>query len=87
MGLPATPDADISEWVTEKPWRKYYVEALSYEGTAPYETDTYGPAWSSNFVTLFNERVWDVRGMDDATLEKTIDEINDLLTYYLLGGS
>jgi len=25
--------------------------------------------------------------MDDATLEKTIDEINDLLTYYLLGGS
>lgn len=87
MGLPATPDADISEWVAAKPWRKYYVEALSYEGTAPYETDTYGPAWSSNFVTLFNERVWDVRGMDDATLEKTIDEINDLLTYYLLGGS
>lgn len=87
MGLPATPQADISAWLEEKPWRKYYSEALGYELTAPYETDTYGPAWSSNFTTLFNERVWDVRGMDDETLKQTIIGINDTLTYYLLGGS
>lgn len=87
MGLPATPDADIEAWIAEKPWRKYYVEALSYEGTAPYETDTYGPAWSGNFTTLFNERVWDTRGMDDETLHSTISTINNQLTYYLLGGS
>lgn len=87
MGLPATPDADISAWIAEKPWRQCYVDAIGYEGTKPYETDTYGPAWSSNFVTLFNERVWDVRGMDDETLKSTIQSINNQLTYYLLGGS
>ncbi len=87
MGLPATPDADISEWLEAKPWRKYYFDALGYELTKPYETDTYGPAWSSNFTTLFNEKVWDVRGMDEETLKATITEINNQLTYYLLGGS
>ena len=63
------------------------MDAIGYEDTKPYETDTYGPAWSSNFVTLFNERVWDVRGMDDETLKSTIQSINNQLTYYLLGGS
>ena len=87
MGLPATPDADIAEWLEAKPWRKYYFDALGYELTKPYETSTYGPAWSSNFTTLFNEKVWDVRGMDEETLKATIIEINNQLTYYLLGGS
>ena len=83
MGLPATPDADIAEWLEAKPWRKYYFDALGYELTKPYETSTYGPAWSSNFTTLFNEKVWDVRGMDEETLKATIIEINNQLTYYL----
>ena len=87
MGLPATPDADIAEWLEAKPWRKYYFDALGYELTKPYETSTYGPAWSSNFTTLFNEKLWDVRGMDEETLKATIIEINNQLTYYLLGGS
>lgn len=87
MGLPATPDADIAEWLEAKPWRKYYFDALGYELTKPYETSTYGPAWSRNFTTLFNEKVWDVRGMDEETLKATIIEINNQLTYYLLGGS
>ena len=87
MVLPATPDADIAEWLEAKPWRKYYFDALGYELTKPYETSTYGPAWSSNFTTLFNEKLWDVRGMDEETLKATIIEINNQLTYYLLGGS
>ena len=87
MGLPATPAADISAWLDAKPWRNYYFEALGYEKTRPYQVDTYGPSWSNYFKTLFVEKVWDVRGMDDETLTTTVQAINDQLTYYLLGGS
>ena len=86
MGLPATPAADTTEWVAAKPWRKYYLDALSYEKSQPYPVDTYGPNWDGNFSKLLNERVWDVRGMDVETLQSTIKSINELLTYYLQGG-
>lgn len=87
MGLPATPAADISDWLNAKPWRNYYFEALGYEKSQPYQVDTYAPAWSNYFATLFNEKVWDTRGMDDETLKTTVESINKQLTYYLLGGS
>ena len=86
MGLPATPAAATTEWVAATPWRKYYLDALSYEKSQPYPVDTYGPNWDGNFSKLLNERVWDVRGMDVETLQSTIKSINELLTYYLQGG-
>lgn len=88
MGLPATPKADIDAWKNEtgKAFRKYFVEALGYENTKPYSTDTFGPNWDANFKVMMADRVFDKPGMTDQEVKDAIIAINDLLTYYLQGG-
>lgn len=87
MGLPAVETLDLTEWVAAKPIRKYYLDALGYEKTAPYPTHLNGANWSSNAQKLLTDKIWNVSGLSDADLDRAIADINDQLTYFLMGGN
>jgi len=87
MGLPGSSTADIQSWIAQKPYRKYFVDALSYPGTVPYPTDTFGPNWQTYFKTLMETNFWDAPGLTSSDIETRIVAVNNKLTYYLMGGS
>ena len=88
MGLPATPKAngDAGKNESGKEFRKYFVDALGYENTKPYSTDTFGPNWDTNFKVMMADRIFDKPGLTDQQVKEEIIAINNLLTYYLQGG-
>lgn len=87
MGLPGSASADIEEWIAEKPYRQYFVDALNYEGSTPFPTDTFGPNWQTNFKTLMETNIWDKPGLTPEQIKAKMKEINDKLTYALMGGA
>lgn len=87
MGLPGSSTADIASWIAEKPYRQYFVDALSYPGTVAYPTDTFGPNWQTYFKTLMETNFWDAPGLSTAEIDTRLQAVNDKLSYYLLGGS
>ncbi|MDD4000259.1 MAG: extracellular solute-binding protein [Bacilli bacterium] len=87
MGLPGSSTADIADWLAEKPYRQYFVDALDYEGAMPFPTATFGPSWQTNFKTLMSDNIWDKPGLTHAQIKTELEKLNDKLTYILMGGS
>lgn len=87
MGLPAVQDLDLTDWVAAKPFRQYYLDALGYPKTAPYPTHLNGANWSSNAQKLLTDKIWNVAGLTDEQLDTEIADINNQLTYFLMGGN
>lgn len=87
MGLSGSSTADITKWLAEKSYRQYFVDALSYEGTINYPTDTFGPIWQTNFKTLMESYIWDDAGLTSEEIDKKLEIVNGKLTYSLMGGA
>ena len=87
MGLPAVANADLTAWVAAKPVRKLFLDALGYEKTVPYATHVNGNSWGSNARTLLRDKIFNVEGMTDAEVIAKLSELDESLTYYLMGGS
>jgi multiple sugar transport system substrate-binding protein len=68
MGLPASMDVDITDFVNKRPDNKVFIDALEY--TVPFETFLNG----AEFYKILRdegERLW----LDEATVDEAVDNI------------
>ncbi len=86
MGMPAVEGVDVSDWISEAPYRQYFIDALGYESTSPYQTHLNGSAWGTNVRSLLRDDLFNVRGLSDAQIDALLEEIDAQLTYFLKGG-
>lgn len=87
MGLPAIEGVDLATWVAAKPIRQSFIDALGYEKTVPYATHVNGSGWGTNARVLLRDEIFNVEGMTDAELIAKLAELDNSLTYYLMGGA
>ncbi len=86
MGMPAVSGIDMSKWVEAKPIRQYFLDALGYEKTVPYQTHLNGTNWGANSRSLLRDKIFNVPGLTDGQIETILAEMDQTLTYFLNGG-
>lgn len=79
MGLPGSKSADVTEFLAEQPYNKYFYDALDY--AMPYPTARYGAAYQTLFVSLM-PKVWDNADVD---VKAELEEMDTRLNAKLIG--
>lgn len=86
MGLPGSQTADIENWIKEKEFRQYYVDALGYDETHTYPKHKFGSIWQTNFIKLMADQIWDVSGLTPTQIADICKNIDKTLTQNLKSG-
>ena len=79
MGLPGSKTADVSEFLGEHEYNKYFYEALEY--AIPYPTARYGAAYQTLFESLM-PIIWD---NEDVDIKAELEDMDTRLNAKLLG--
>lgn len=79
MGLPGSKTSDVTEFLSENDYNKYFYEALDY--AIPYPTARYGAAYQALFESLM-PKIWDNKDVD---IKTELEDMDTRLNAKLLG--